>query len=140
MQVKQRSAGVIPLRRDPEGWRVLILRCYRSWDFPKGKLEPGEEPRAAALREAREEADLDDLTWPWGEVSCDTVPYGKGKVATYFLAQTRRTDVVLPVNPELGHPEHHEGRWVSLDAAARLLPERLQPIVTWARGVLTGDG
>lgn len=104
--------------------------------LPKGALEPGEDPQAAAAREAKEEADLDDLVWTWGDASCDTAPYGKGKVATYFLAETARTDVVLPVDPHLGHPEHHEGRWVDLDAAADLLPARLQVVWTWARGVL----
>ena len=133
MQVKERSAGVIPLRRDPDGWRVLVLRSYRNWDFPKGRLEPGEDPRAAAVREAREEAALTDLSFPWGEVSCDTTPYNRGtKVATYFPAETRHTGVTLPVNPELGKPEHDEGRWVTLPEAGRLLPARLQPVLAWA--------
>lgn len=136
MKVRQRSAGVIPVRRDDDGWRVLVLRAYRSWDFPKGLVDPGEDPRAAARREAKEEADLDDLDFPWGDASRDTAPYGQGKVATYFLAATERTDVVLPVSPELGRPEHHEGRWVDLDEAARLLPPRLQPVLAWARQVL----
>lgn len=126
------------MRRDPDGWRVLVLRCYGNWDFPKGKLEQGEGARAAATREAKEEADLDDLVWSWGEQSCDTPRYGKGKVATYFLAETQRTDVVLPVNPALGHPEHHEGRWVDLDTATTLMPTRLAGVWAWARGVLEG--
>ncbi|HXV31167.1 MAG TPA: NUDIX domain-containing protein [Sinorhizobium sp.] len=50
------SAGVIPARKTPEGWKVLILRAYRNWDFPKGVIDPGEEPLAAAKREAAEEA------------------------------------------------------------------------------------
>jgi 8-oxo-dGTP pyrophosphatase MutT (NUDIX family) len=124
----ERSAGVVPLRRDPDGWRVLILRCYAQWDFPKGRIEAGESPLEAALREAREEAALDDLTFPWGTDGEDTAPYGKGKVATYVPALTARRDVVLPVNPELGRPEHHEGRWVPLDEARRLLPPRLVPV------------
>lgn len=137
MQVKERSAGVIPLRRDPDGWRVLVLRCYRNWDFPKGRLEPGEDARAAAVREAREEAALTDLSFPWGEVSCDTAPYNRGtKVATYFPAETRHGGVTLPVNPELGRPEHDEGRWVTLPEAARLLPARLQPVLAWAAATI----
>ena len=51
MKIRERSAGVIPVRRDPEGWRVLVLRCYGNWDFPKGMVEDGETPFAAALRE-----------------------------------------------------------------------------------------
>ena len=138
MQPRERAAGVVPLRRDPDGWRVLVLRAWRNWDFPKGRLDPGEAPFEAALREAREEAALEDLTFPWGQVSCDTAPYSKGKVATYFVGETRATRVVLPVSPELGRPEHDEGRWVTLDEAARRLPPRLQPILAWARGVIAG--
>lgn len=136
MRIKQRSAGIVPLRRDPDAWRVLVLRAYRNWDFPKGRVDPGEEPLAAARREALEEAALDDLSFPWGEISRDTAPYARGKVATYFPATTARRDVVLPVNSALGHPEHHEGRWVTLPEAQRLLPDRLQPILKWVGAVV----
>jgi 8-oxo-dGTP pyrophosphatase MutT (NUDIX family) len=133
------SAGVIPVRRVGGGWRMLILRAYRNWDFPKGRIDPGEEPLAAAKREAAEEADLTDLAFPFGEVFRDTAPYSGGKVARYYLAETRREDVVLPVSPELGVPENHEGRWVDLAEAGRLLPPRLQPVLAWARELLEGE-
>jgi bis(5'-nucleosidyl)-tetraphosphatase len=127
--MSKRAAGIVPLRREPDGWRVLILRVYRNWDFPKGLVDPGEELIAPAIREAEEEADLRDLEFPWGHVGFDTAPYSRGKVATYFVATTARTDVVLPVSTELGRPEHHEGRWVTFVQARALLPERLQPIL-----------
>jgi 8-oxo-dGTP pyrophosphatase MutT (NUDIX family) len=132
----ERSAGIVPLRLEPDGWRVLVLRAYKLWDFPKGRVEPGEAPLAAAVREAREEAALEDLAFPWGDIHADTAPYARGKVATYYMARTSRTDVVLPVNPALGRPEHHEGRWVTLAEARALLPPRLQPILAWVEGVL----
>lgn len=130
------SAGVIPARKTPEGWKLLILRAYRNWDFPKGRIDPGEAPLAAAKREAEEEAALTDLEFPFGEVYRDTAPYARGKVARYYLAVTRQEGVTLPVSRELGRPEHHEGRWVSLEEAARLLPPRLQLILAWARKML----
>jgi 8-oxo-dGTP pyrophosphatase MutT (NUDIX family) len=130
------SAGVIPARRTPDGWKLLILRAYRKWDFPKGRIDPGEEPLAAAKREAAEEAALTDLELPFGEIYRDTAPYAGGKIARYYLAVTGQQRITLPVSPELGRPEHHEGRWVSLDEAARLLPPRLQPILSWVREVL----
>jgi len=130
------SAGVIPARRTPDGWKLLILRAYRKWDFPKGRIDPGEEPLAAAKREAEEEAALTDLEFPFGEIYRDTAPYAGGKIARYYLAVTGEERITLPVSRELGRPEHHEGRWVSLAEAARLLPPRLQLILAWVREVL----
>ena len=62
----------------------------------------------------------------------ETPPYARGKVARYYVAESVVGTVVLPVNPELGRPEHHEFRWLELDAAARLLPPRLQQVLLWA--------
>ena len=130
------SAGIVPARRTAAGWRVLILRAYRNWDFPKGRIEAGEAPLAAALREAREETGVTDLHLEFGEIHRDTAPYSRGKIARYFLAVTEKERIVLPVSPELGRPEHHEWRWATFDEAARLLPQLLQPICAWARETL----
>lgn len=127
------SAGIVVLRRAPEGWRVLLLRAYRNWDFPKGTLDPGESAFAAALRETREETGLDDLVFRWGEAYCDTEPYAGGKVARYFLAEARSGEAKLSVNPLLGRAEHHELRWLSFEAARALLVPRLQRVLDWAR-------
>jgi bis(5'-nucleosidyl)-tetraphosphatase len=43
----------------------------------------------------------------------------------------------LPINVELGHPEHDEYRWVSCDEAAVLLAPRLIPILDWAVNVVS---
>lgn len=127
------SAGVVVVRRGTGGWRMLVLRAYRNWDFPKGRVEPGEAPLEAAIRETAEEAAILDLAFRWGEGYCETEPYGRGKVARYYLAETAQAAVELPVSPELGRPEHHAWRWVSPDEAERLLPPRLQPVLAWAR-------
>ena len=127
------SAGVVVVREDDSGWRLLILRAYRNWDFPKGMVEVGESPLDAAIRETAEETAISDLVFCWGEAYCETAPYGAGKVARYYLARTAQTSIVLPVSAELGRPEHHASRWVGYDEAARLLPPRLQPVLAWAR-------
>jgi 8-oxo-dGTP pyrophosphatase MutT (NUDIX family) len=136
--IKHRSAGIVVVRRQAGGWRLLILRAYRNWDFPKGLIEPGEKPLAAALRETGEETGLTDLDFRWGTESVDTGMYGDHKVASFYLAETRQERIVLPVNPELGHPEHDEFRWVTYKEAQLLLPPRLQPILSWAGQKLTG--
>ena len=136
--IKHRSAGIVVVRRQNGEWWFLLLRAYRHWGFPKGLIEPGEQPLAAARRETGEETGLTDLDFRWGTGSIDTAMYGDRKVASFYLAETRQEQIALPVNPELGHPEHNEFRWVSCKEAQSLLPPRLQPILDWARQRLSG--
>lgn len=57
------SAGGIVFRRDAAGvLRFLLIKdSYANWGFPKGHLENGESPAAAALRETEEETGLAGL-------------------------------------------------------------------------------
>jgi 8-oxo-dGTP pyrophosphatase MutT (NUDIX family) len=130
------SAGVVVVRQTEEGWRLLLLRAFNHWDFPKGMVEPGEEPLAAAVREVREESLIEDLEFSWGEASTRTGPYSRGKIACYYVAQTRTVEVTLPVNPEIGRPEHSEFRWVNFDEALQLVSPRVRPVLHWAAQVL----
>jgi bis(5'-nucleosidyl)-tetraphosphatase len=127
------SAGVVVVRETGDGWRVLLLRVYNYWDCPKGEVQPGEEPLAAARREADEEAGLTSLDFRWGEDFIETEPYSKNKVARYYLAATAMEKVTLGINPALGRAEHHESRWLSLDQANALLVPRLQRVLAWAK-------
>ena len=120
-----RAAGAVVFRRSERGIRLLVLRAYQNWDFPKGMVEAGEEPFSAARRETTEETGLADLDFPFGEEHCDTLPYAGGKIARYYLAETTKRNVQLPISAELGRPEHDEWRWVSFDEAEELLPPRL---------------
>jgi 8-oxo-dGTP pyrophosphatase MutT (NUDIX family) len=130
------SAGVVVVRRGPTGWLFLMLRAYRNWDFPKGVLEPGEEPLAAARREVREETLINDLQFTWGEEYRETAPYSNNKVARYYVGETHTEHITLPVSPELGKPEHDESRWLNLAGALSLSSPRVAPIVRWAAGKL----
>lgn len=126
------SAGVVIFRQAQGCWQCLLLRAFNNWDFPKGMLEPGEQPFDAARREVREETALTRLAFPWGEEFRETPPYGRGKVARYYLAVWEEGSVHLPVNPSLGRPEHHAFRWVDCATATTMLPERLHPVLEWA--------
>lgn len=132
-----RAAGAVVFRRTPRGVRLLVLRAYQNWDFPKGLLEPGESELDAARRECAEETGLKALEFPFGEAHQDTLPYSGGKVARYFLAETEESEAELPVSAELGRPEHHEWRWVSFEEAEDLLPPRLAVVLDWARRTLS---
>ncbi|MCP4618472.1 MAG: NUDIX hydrolase [Bradyrhizobium sp.] len=55
-KVQVQAAGGIVLRRElPPRVAVVQLRKRDEWVLPKGKLDPGETPRAAAKREVLEE-------------------------------------------------------------------------------------
>ncbi len=130
------SAGVVVVRHTGDGWRVLLLRVYNYWDCPKGVVEQGEDPLVTARREVREETGIEELEFRWGEEFIETPPYSKNKVARYYLAATTTIDVKLPVNPQLGAPEHHEFRWLSFGEAAELTVPRVRAVMTWARTLL----
>ena len=60
----RRSAGILLFRRGARGLEVLLVhpggplwarRDEGAWSIPKGELDAGEEPLAAALRELQEE-------------------------------------------------------------------------------------
>ncbi len=132
----KRAAGAVVFRRTERGLRLLVLRAYKNWDFPKGMIEPGETELDAARRECTEETGITALEFPFGDAHQDTAPYAGGKIARYFLAQTGQSDIQLPVSAELGRPEHHEWRWVSFEEAEALLPPRLASVLEWARSTL----
>ena len=130
------SAGVVVLRRTADTWRYLLLRAGNYWDFSKGMVEPGEDPLAAAIRETEEETTLTDLDFCWGRAYIETEPYGKNKIARYYLAESKQGEVSLPVSAELGHPEHDEYRWLDYASAQSLLVPRVRAILDWAEKIL----
>jgi 8-oxo-dGTP pyrophosphatase MutT (NUDIX family) len=136
--VHRLSAGVVVVHVEGQRVQYLLLRAYRNWDFPKGLVEAGEQPVDAALREVREETTLENLKFDWGTAFIDTGPYNKGKISRYYVARSESTQVSLPINPELGVPEHHEARWVGFDQALPMLSPRLTPVLHWARAAVTG--
>lgn len=136
MNARRLSAGVVVVRADAGRWRYLLLRAYHYWDFPKGLVEPGETPLDGACREVEEETAIRDLAFRWGHDFYQTAPYGKGKIARYYLAQTGQEHIVLPVSAELGRPEHEEYRWLPYAEARALLTPRVQAVIDWAAGRL----
>jgi bis(5'-nucleosidyl)-tetraphosphatase len=132
MRPRQLSAGIVVMRDGGRGPLLLLLRAYRNWDFPKGRVEEGEAPLDAAIRETAEETGITALFFEWGTAYFETGPYAGNKITRYYLARTDTKDVVLGVSPELGRPEHHEHRWMDVAEALQRTAPRLQPVVRWA--------
>jgi len=126
------SAGIVVMRWLEGKPHYLLLRANKYWDFPKGLVEPGENPVQAAIREVEEETTLKNLSFRWGRAYRETPPYRGGKVARYFVAESGGGEVSLPISPELGHPEHHEFRWATYGEACELVGERVRAILDWA--------
>jgi ADP-ribose pyrophosphatase YjhB (NUDIX family) len=110
-----RQSGAIVVRLDAKEPRVLLVtakRNPRNWIFPKGHIEKGETPEAAALREAKEEAGvMGKLIGPAGVLEYSFL--GVKARVEYFLAVLTR---------ETGEPEDGRARvWCRLDEALERL-------------------
>jgi len=130
------SSGVIIVNYQDKIPLYLLLRVHNYWDFPKGIVDPGEEPLSGAVREVEEETTLTGLDFHWGLEYRETPPYRRGKIARYYIAESSRVDVFLPVSEELGHPEHDEFRWLEYEQSRPLLSERVRPIFDWAHEMI----
>lgn len=133
------SAGVVPVRYEDSAPRLLLLRAYQYWDFPKGKVEPGEEPLDGALREVREETGIETLAFHWGYAYFETGPYAQGKVARYYIAETPTEQVTMGINPELGRPEHHEFRWMTPESARTVVSPRVRQVLDWVEARIRAE-
>nr|WP_196837058.1 (deoxy)nucleoside triphosphate pyrophosphohydrolase [Zhihengliuella flava] len=134
------GAALLDSLRPPH--RLLAARRTRPaslagwWEFPGGKVEPGEEPEAALLRELREELGVDATLHD--EVVAPQAsgwPLANGASMRVWIAHV--TDgFPLPLE------DHDLLRWVPLSTAAELawIPADL-PIVEALVGRLNGaDG
>jgi bis(5'-nucleosidyl)-tetraphosphatase len=119
---EEHSAGVISYYQDPErGKRLYLMLQYPSgyWDFPKGRLENNESPIEAAIRELKEEANIEvklenkfEYTVSYDFRDRDGILVHK-KV-TFFVGKALSNHVVLS-------NEHEQFSWLSLGDALKLL-------------------
>ena len=114
-----------------DGALLLVRQSYRrGWTFPGGLLKRNEAPADAAVRETREEVDL--------EVEVDDHP----KVVVD--ASRRRVDVVFRARPVPGSdgrqpspvsPEILEVRWFPPDGLPTVQPETARALAELGRAV-----
>jgi bis(5'-nucleosidyl)-tetraphosphatase len=132
-----KSAGIVVIRFSSGRPLFLLLRIWKYWEFPKGRVENNENCLMTAIRETYEEASIkeEELNFKWGLDSYITSPYngyqGK-KIAEYFIAETARKFIELPISKELGKPEHDEFRWVHYEEGQRLTNYRIGNVLKWA--------
>ena len=139
------SAGGVVVRMGAEADGAarplfLIIRdSYDNWGFPKGHVEQGEQPEAAALREVSEETGIERLTV---RTSIDTIDWyfrfrGRliHKVCHFYLMVTDFADT---------QPQHSEGitacRWEPYEDAAQLVSyANARDVLRRANEIVTAD-
>jgi len=99
--IEETSAGIILFRKEDSKILFLLLH-YPSghWDFVKGKIEEGESTHETAIREAKEETGITDITFlekfeEW--IKYDFQYQGElvHKKVVFFLAETKTKEVVI---------------------------------------------
>jgi mutator protein MutT len=128
------SAGAVPASpprvvrcvgaviHDPTGRLLLIRRGHDPhrglWSLPGGRIEAGESPEQAVVREVREETGLEaELVERLGDVKYWYVRGGERvmKIVAFFLFRYRSGSV------ENHDHEVEEALWIPLDEAPRRL-------------------
>ena len=114
-------AGVVDvyvIRPYLDAWRVLAVqrgldtRCPTAWETVHGRVEPGERPEEAAVREVREETGLAvERLYNVTTQAFYLHGFGSVQLAVVFAAFVR-----APAPPALG-PEHGRAEWMSVDEA-----------------------
>jgi 8-oxo-dGTP diphosphatase len=105
-----------------EGGRVLLTQRKRgshlegAWEFPGGKVEPGEDPREALARELREEIGIDSAAGDSVDVTFHRYPE-KSVLLLFFRAER------APGSPEPQALDVADVRW----AAAEDLRDEIFP-------------
>ncbi len=137
----QTSAGLLLHRRRERGLEVLLVhpggpfwasRDAGAWSIPKGLVEEGEDPLAAARREFEEELGLPAPEGPVAELG-EVVLRSRKRVVGFAVAGDIDTDAIVPGTFEMEWPPR-SGRTASfpeVDRAAWSTPaeaaERLNP-------------
>ena len=114
-----RAAGGVVVHPDGERVAVIHRPRYDDWSLPKGKLDPGEDDRTAALREIAEEIGVR------GEITADlgTVEYVVDKPGKPIADKTVRyfTVTAVELDAREADDEVDELRWLPVDQARDLV-------------------
>ena len=115
-------AGVVDVyvvRPLPDGWKILVAqrslttRCPGAWETVHGRIESGERPEEAAVREVREETGLTIARL----YNVTVQPFYLHKFQSVQLAVVFAAFVDEPASVTLSE-EHQRSEWLSPDEAA----------------------
>jgi 8-oxo-dGTP diphosphatase len=100
------AAGVVFV--DDVGRLMLVRPTYKEyWDIPGGYVEPGETPKAACIREVREELGLDVEVGPLLSVDWAPHPDEGDKVLFIFDGGHLSADAIAAIRYQDGEIAEH---------------------------------
>ena len=140
MRPNEISSGGVVVRRAAHGYEVCLVSDGQHWGFPKGHIEPGETPEAAALREIAEETGiaLESLVLRAPLPPSEYV-YRRPNHGALVFKRVHHFVVEVPEGTEL-HPdpaEIAEAVWLGFDEAkARLSFRNSVSVLDAARSLL----
>ena len=99
--IEETSAGIVLFRK--EGSKILFLLLHYPsghWDFVKGKIEKGESTHETAIREAKEETGITDITFlenfeEWIKYDFQYKGELVHKKVVFFLAETKTKEIII---------------------------------------------
>jgi N utilization substance protein B len=138
MPVERLGGAVVYAEAGGVMYLALVHDIFGHWTLSKGKIEDGEDVKAGAVRELKEELGLDiTIEAELGQNEYVATHPEKGKVRKqvhYFLASAPYTDIVLEQKGGLD-----DGRWFKVaDILDLNFYEDILPIVTKAVTMLVG--
>ena len=123
------TVGAVCVIERPDGAVLLVRHAYRRrWGLPGGLLSRGEDPRAAARREAFEEVGVEIETVGEPAVVVDPRPRRVDVIYRARLANGTAPDAVRPTSVEI-----IEAKWFPSDALPELQHETAGALVALAR-------
>jgi 8-oxo-dGTP pyrophosphatase MutT (NUDIX family) len=140
MRPNEISSGGVMVRRRPDGYEVCLISDGRHWGFPKGIVERGETPEAAALREISEETGITrDLLVLRAPLPAAEYVYRRPNRGSLVFKRVHHFIVEVPEGTELrpDPSEIAEAAWFGFDdARARLSFKSSVAVLEAARGLL----
>ncbi len=135
--IEETSAGIVIFRKEKEK-KLFLLLHYPSghWDFVKGKMEKGETTHQTAIREAKEETGITDITFvenfeEW--ISYNFKYQGElvQKKVVFFLAETKTKEI------KISH-EHSGYTWLEYnESMEKTTFDNAKTVLTKAQKILS---
>lgn len=109
----EKSCGAIIVRKNNDTFETLLIKMVKGhWSFPKGHVESDETEVETALREIKEETNLDVIIdTRFREITTYSPCPGVLKDVIFFIAMAKTNDVVVQ------EAEVESAMWVELNEA-----------------------